>query len=85
MVLGAELVEGLGVGDAVVGTGRYSMTVPELSPEAVTAVEKVVCVPDVTISVIYPVLRQKCNIPLALANIPADGCPTTIVPENVLR
>jgi len=85
IVLGAALVDGLGVGDALVGTGKYSTTVPELRPEAVTIVEKVVCVPDVTTSVIYPIIRQKCNISLALEKIPAEGCPTTIVPANVLR
>jgi len=65
-VPGAELVERLGVGDALVDTGKYSTIVPELRPEAVTIVEKVVCVPDVTISVMYPIIRQKCNISLAL-------------------
>ena len=48
IVLGAELVEALGVGVALVDTGKYSTTVPELRPEAVTTVEKVVCVPAVS-------------------------------------
>ena len=57
IVLGAELVEALGVGVALVDTGKYSTTVPELRPEAVTTVEKVVCVPDVTTSVMYPIIH----------------------------
>jgi hypothetical protein len=67
VLLGVELVTSAEIGRTLVDvdTGKYSTIMPELRPDAVTAVEKVVFVPDEMVPVRYPRVCQYCNISLA--------------------